>query len=101
MSRKARRSDKEEDMVSLVQDMKIKAKKFYEQRMMLIFCPKCDTLISTMWFLYPNFKSNEIKLKCHKDLGDGLVCDGEVHVTSQWLLENGMRNKKDIPESMR
>jgi hypothetical protein len=42
-----------------------------------------------------------IKLKCHRDLGDGILCDGEVNITSEWLLNNGMRNKKDIPESMR
>lgn len=101
ISRKSRRSEKEEDAITFMEDLKVKAKKFYEQKMMYVFCPKCNTLLSTMWFLYPQFKTNMIKLKCHRDLGDGLVCDGEVNITSEWLLNNGMRNKKDIPESVR
>jgi RNase P subunit RPR2 len=101
ISRKTRRSEKEEDAITFLEELKTKAKKFYEQKMTYIFCPKCNTLLATMWFMYPDYKSNMIKLKCHRDLGDGLMCDGEVSITSQWLLENGMRNKKDIPESMR
>ena len=101
ISRKTRRSEKEEDAVTFIDDLKIKAKKFYEQKMMYIFCPKCGELLATMWFLYPDYKSNVIKLKCHRDTGDGVMCDGEVNITSEWLFQNGLRNKKDIPESIR
>lgn len=101
ISRKTRRSEKEEDAITFLEELKVKAKKFYEQKMMYVFCPKCGELLATMWFLYPKFKSNVIKLKCHRDIGDGVMCDGEVNITSEWLFENGMRNKKDIPESMR
>jgi hypothetical protein len=101
ISRKSRRSEKEEDAITFVEDLKVKAKKFYEQKMMYIFCPKCNTLLTTMWFLYPQFKTNVIKLKCHRDLGDGIICDGEVNITSEWLFNNGMRNKRDIPEALR
>lgn len=101
ISRKTRRSEKQEDTISFIDDLKKKAKKYYEQKMMYIFCPKCNTLLATMWFLYPQFKSNVIKLQCHRDIGDGIVCDGEVHITSAWLLENGMRNKVNVPDSMK
>jgi hypothetical protein len=99
ISRKSRRSEKQEDAVSALEEIKAKAKKFYEQRMMYIFCPKCNELLATMWFQYPQFKTNKIKLQCHRSI-DGVVCDGEVEITSAWLLENGLRNKKDIPAEM-
>ena len=101
ITRKSRRSEKQEDAISFMAELKIKAKKYYEQKMMYVFCPKCNTLLATTWFLYPQYKTNVLKLKCHRDLGSGIICDGEVTVTSEWMLNNGMRNKDDIPESMK
>lgn len=101
ISRKTRRSEKETDAISALETLKKKAKEFYEQKMMYIYCPECNMLLATMWFAYPDYKSNSIKLQCHRDLGGGLKCTGEVHITSEWLFNNGMRNKQDVPESLR
>jgi hypothetical protein len=101
ISRKTRHSEKEEDAVTFIEELKKKAKKFYEQRMMYIFCPECHELLATIWFQYPQFKTNVIKLKCHREFPDQRICNGEVTITSEWLLAHGMRNLDNIPDSMK
>lgn len=101
ITRRARKSEKEESAIAFIDDLKVKAKKFYDNKHQLIFCPKCNTLLATVWWLYPDAK-NSIVVKCQRKLDTDLKCDGEVRITSQQLKETGGSNKLEIvPESMR
>jgi hypothetical protein len=101
ITRKSRKSDSESSVVDYIASLKVKAHKFFEQKHMLIFCPECHTLLFTGWFLYPDFKSNTITLKCHKSLGENKTCHGEVKLSSQELFKMGGRNYNEIPDSIK
>lgn len=101
ITRRTRKSEKEESAIAFIDDLKVKAKKFYDQKHQLIFCPKCNTLLATVWWLYPDAK-NSIVVKCQRKLDTDLKCDGEVRLTSAQIKETGGSNKLEIvPESMR
>lgn len=100
ITRKHRKGDKEANVISYLEDLKIKAKQFYEEKMSFIFCPKCSMLLGTVWTMYPDRKGNVIKLTCRRDLGEGKTCDTEVIITPKELLDMGGTNKEDIPESL-
>lgn len=101
ISRKIRKSDEEDSVPAFIEDLKDKARKFYQQKMMYIFCPKCNTLLATTWFLYPD-KKNIIELVCHRKVEDNKICGTRVVVDSRTLLASKMSNNHNIlPESMR
>lgn len=101
ITRKIRKSDQETSFLQLIENLKEKARKFYESKMNYVFCPKCNTLIATVWFLYPELKTNKLKLHCGKKLVSGEVCSGEILIGSKELLElGGYSNKSIIPERM-
>ena len=100
ISRKIRKSDEEDSVPAFIDDLKAKAKRFYEQKMMYVFCPKCNTLLATTWFLYPT-AANEITLTCHKKEENG-ICGTKVTIKSSEMYKNSLSNNPDImPESMR
>jgi hypothetical protein len=100
ISRKIRKSEEENSVPSFLDDLKKKAKQFYEQKMMYIICPKCNTLLATTWFLYPNH-SNRIQLTCHHILDSGEVCNTIINFNSKELVKTKMTNRPDtLPESM-
>lgn len=101
ITRKNRTSNKDSDTVTFIENLVVKAQEFYKQKMDWVFCPKCNTLLATIWWLYPEEKENEIILKCNRRYNDGNLCDGEVHLTSKWLLENGKTNNKEIPDRLK
>jgi hypothetical protein len=100
ITRKHRKSDKEANVIAYIDDLKVKAKKFVEARSMMLWCKKCHTLLFQGWFLYPNVKSNKIKLVCQRDV-DGHICGGEIEITTKELLEMGGRNFENIPEALK
>lgn len=101
ITRKIRKNDKEESVITYLENLKKKANEFYKQKMMYVFCPKCNTLLATVWTLYPDYKGSRIELACHRDLGDNNYCDGKVSISTKELLELGGSNKKELlPESM-
>lgn len=101
ISRKIRKSDKDISVISLIEDLKVKGKKFYSSRMSFILCPNCKTLLGTIWTLYPETKANKIKLVCKHDLGNGQLCNTDVTVSTTELLENRGVNLKDVlPENV-
>jgi len=100
ISRKTRKSETEESVINFIANLKDKAHKFAEQKMHLVFCPKCHLLLAQIWWLYPDKGGNKIILKCHREL-DGEKCTGMVELSSKELVANGGRNYDNIPETIK
>ena len=88
ISRRSRKSDADASFIDYLESVKAKAKKFYESKMSYMYCPKCHTLLGTIWTLYPEDKRNKIRLMCNRDIDDGLKCDGEIVIGTKELLDN-------------
>jgi hypothetical protein len=101
ITRKLRKSEKEQTVVSFIDNIQKKAQEFYEQKMSYIFCPKCNMLLGTIWTLYPDEERNKIKLVCNRKTEEGEICGTVVMVGTKELLENRSTNKKDIPEAIK
>lgn len=100
IKRKARKNDREASVISEIEELKLKAKKFHEAKSAYIFCPKCNLLLSTWWLLYPH-ENNSITLTCHRKLENGEECGEKIKVTSKELYEAKLTNKEEIvPESL-
>lgn len=91
ISRKIRQSDEESSLVDYVAKLKQKAKNFYESKHIRIFCPDCNLLIFTGWFLYPNYSRNHLVVYCGK-------CQKEHRFKIKDIYDSGMTNYKDTPE---
>ena len=57
------RERKTESVPDYVRDLKSRARKFLEQRMVYIYCPKCKTLLMSAWLLDLN-AGNKFKFNC-------------------------------------
>lgn len=101
ITRKARKGDQETSVLEYIESLKAKAKKFYDQRTMKVFCPKCNTLIFQGWWLYPEYKMNAMHFVCKKQNTDGSMCGHDFDINSKSLLEMGMSNKVDIPDTLK
>lgn len=62
-TRTIRKQSKEASVIQAIDDLREKARRFYKQRMLYIFCPECKMLLSTVWLNYSDEK-NILKLKC-------------------------------------
>jgi hypothetical protein len=101
ITRRVRKSDSAESVMNYIEDIKLKAKKFIDQRMVLVTCPKCHMLLFQGWFLFPENK-NKITLTCNRDVGDGTKCGETITVTSKELFDKrGLNNLDVIPEGLR
>lgn len=101
ITRKIRNSSREDSVLAFIENLKVKAKKFYDSRMMKVFCPKCNTLIFQGWFLFPSQK-NSITLICNTTGRDGNKCGHKFTVNSPELLTNhGTNNTTNMPDSLR
>jgi len=98
ITRKQRKSDKEQDIVSAWEDLKIRAKKFLDDRVSYIYCPECRMLLANVWFLYPDEGRNALRLKCNRilDADSDEVCNHEFTVTSKELKEKDNRNIEGV-----
>lgn len=92
ITRKHRKSDQETSVIAYLENLKDKARKFYQARMSFVFCPKCHTLLCTSWFLFAE-EHNVVTLVCKQKDKNGNPCDTKVSITSKKLLEN--RNTSD------
>lgn len=102
ITRKHRKGDKELTIISELERLRSKAKEFYEAKMFYIFCDKCNMLLATCWFLWPNEKGNRIKLVCDRKLDSGETCGNTVTVSSRDLLEKrGVNIPEAVPDSFR
>ena len=102
ITRKVRKSDKDISTLASIEDLKQKAKIFYESKMSYIFCDKCNMLLATVWTLYPEEERNKMVFICNRVLPDGSKCGHRTVIDTKTLLENRGTNKIEItPESMR
>lgn len=100
ITRKNRKGDKEQSVINYLEDLKKKAKQFYEEKAFQVFCPKCNMLLATLWTLYPEGK-NKLVLTCDRTLDSGEKCGEIISISTQELVELGGNNKKDIPETLK
>ena len=102
ISRKVRQTDKNLSAISELELLKEKAKVFYRQKMIWIFCPKCNMLVATTWFLFPE-TDNIIRLHCQRDLGEesGEVCDHTFDIKLSDIVEAGSNKPELMPDALR
>ena len=98
ITRKQRKSDKEQDIVSAWEDLKLRAKRFLESRQSYVYCPECRMLLATVWFLYPEEDKNVMRLRCNRviDVDSGEICGHEFTVSAKELAEGGNRNLEGV-----
>lgn len=100
ISRKVRQSDKNESAINELEDLKAKAKQFYEEKMIYIFCPECKMLLGTTWLLYAD-ADNEIKLHCKRPLDTGEICGHTFIVKFKDIVKQGSNTPDIMPRAMR
>lgn len=103
ITRKIRKSDQESSVIAYIEKLKQQARDFYESRMAYIVCPKCSTLLATVWTLFSDSSKNKIVLVCEHKNADGTLCGEKVIVTTKELLKNRGANdaaKEVLPESL-
>jgi hypothetical protein len=101
ISRKVRKSDEETSVIAFLDNLKEKAKKFYEQKMFYVFCESCNELLATTWFLWPD-GNNKMSFTCNRRLDDGAVCGHKTIITSSDLKLKKGTNKPDVmPEVLK
>lgn len=102
ITRKHRRSDQTTSVLDYIDSLKDKARKFVEARSQYCLCPKCNTLLATVWWLYPDEKGNEIIITCKQKDKDGNPCNTKVRLASKAMLATGGTNLPDaLPDSMK
>jgi len=101
ITRKVRKSDQETSVITFIETLKQKARKFSESRMSYVFCDKCNELLCTSWFLYPNDSKNKLRVVCNRPT-EGGTCGTVINITAKELFENNGTNKKELlPEGMK
>lgn len=96
ITRKIRKGDNEESVINFIEDLKIKARRFYESKMKIVLCPKCGTWIASVWLLYPNDNKTKFRFRCNRKFPDGKIC-GEVFELS---AEELSKKSDKIPASL-
>jgi hypothetical protein len=91
ITRKVRKSDSENSVIDAIENLKMKAKEFYKERMYYVWCPNCKMLLATMWFHYPDNRNNKLSLKCER-------CNHVVTTTSIEIGNKRGVNIDEIPE---
>jgi hypothetical protein len=101
ITRKHRKSDQETSVIAYIESLKEKARKFYQSRMSYIFCPKCGTLLATVWTLYPEQQKNKITVFCTQLDKKGNPCNTQFTIGTKELLESrGTSNREITPDSL-
>lgn len=98
ITRKIRKGDKEESVISTIENLQKAAKEFYQNRMFYVWCDKCNMLLFTGWFLYPDEHTNKLQLVCKHRLETGELCNNKITLNSKQLLDKRGTNKEDVPE---
>lgn len=101
ITRKVRESDKEQSVLAVIDDLKRKAKDFYESRMSYVYCPRCGMLLGTFWMLNPKDKRNKVSIFCSRVLENGDTCGEQVNVTAKELSDKRGTNRPELmPEGL-
>lgn len=101
ITRRVRKGDTESSVISYIENLKQKAKEFYKQRMIYIFCGTCNRLLSTVWLLYTEEEDNILKLKCNAKDAAGNYCNTVTTVRLADLVTNGTNNTEIMAENLR
>lgn len=64
LTRKIRKQSKESSVIDAINDLRGKARQFYRERMLYVFCPECKMLLATLWLNYSSEEYNKLQLKC-------------------------------------
>jgi hypothetical protein len=97
ITRRVRKGDKEESVINFIEDLKIKARKFYFSKMKPVICPECKTWIASAWFLYNDDGQSEIKVHCRRRFPDGKICKGFVKLSARELYQQEI---DELPETI-
>lgn len=90
LTRKARKESQEETFSNWLDITKRKARKFYDQRHLYIFCPECRRLLATVWLLYPK-ENNTLHLECGNS-----ECKHQFSIELINLYKTDNKNLKDV-----
>jgi ribosomal protein L30E len=102
ITKKDRKNSKEASVINFIEDLKVKAKKFYASRMCIVICENCNTVLASVWTLYSENKAAKIHVHCSRKLDDGHVCGFDKEFTISELYANGGSNRVELlPESLR
>jgi hypothetical protein len=88
LTRRIRKQSKEASVISYIDTLREKARKFYKQKMLYVFCPECRMLLATTWLMYPD-SNNSLKTKCGQ-------CGHAFTLDLAPLYETENRNLKDV-----
>jgi len=88
LTRRIRKQSSEASVISYLDDLRSKARKFYRERMLYIFCPKCKRLLSTIWLLYSE-ENNQIVLRCSN-------CEHRFNQELSSLYQMDNKNLEDV-----
>ena len=88
LTRRIRKQSKEASVISYIDTLRDKARKFYKQKMLYVFCPECRMLLATTWLMYPD-SNNSLKTKCGQ-------CGHAFTLDLAPLYETENRNLKDV-----
>lgn len=90
LTKKIRSKSKEASVQLRWESLTEKAFEFYKRKMLYLFCPDCKMLLSTVWLMYPDNKTNVIKLKCER-------CNSTHTISNLYeLYEKDNKNVDDI-----
>jgi len=88
LTRRIRKESQEENFATYLADLQNKARRFYRQKMLYIFCPECRRLLSTVWLLQTE-ANNILNLECSN-------CKNKFAITLSELYSTDNRNLKDV-----
>lgn len=98
ISRRVRKGEKEESVLSYIEKLREKAKEYTNAKFGRVYCPNCKMLVGSVWALYPESKKNKVTFHCNRRLADESICDTVIQVSYKDLLDNGMKNIDDVLE---
>lgn len=90
LTRRIRMESQEETFISWLDNMKKKANQFYKDKMLYVFCPKCNYLLATTWLLYPD-GDNVLHIDCKNER-----CNHKFDVKLAGLYKTRNRNSQDV-----
>jgi len=67
LTRRIRKDSQEENFATYLNNIQEKARKFYKEKMVYVFCPKCRMLLATIWLLYSGDETANLHLTCNRE----------------------------------
>ena len=89
LTRKIRKQSREASVINAIDDLRDKARRFYRERMLYIFCDSCKMLLCTTWLMYSENEDNFITLECNR-------CKNKMKVKLCDLYHTDNKNLEDL-----